>query len=176
MISGSQEDAPLRPRPAVGETIIGAGVLVLAIVMFWQAMSIPVSPLYATVGPTVVPLMRAAALGLLGVLLLIDAWQGGWQTEEEKSATPDRAALLWILAGLVLNVVLIGPAGFTIASTILFVCVARGFGSKAIVRDALIGAAFALIAYFGFATTLGINIGSGLLETTIERLIGVEGS
>jgi hypothetical protein len=71
---------------------------------------------------------------------------------------PDRAALLWILAGLVLNVVLIGPAGFTIASTILFVCVARGFGSKAIVRDALIGAAFALVAYFGFATTLGINI------------------
>ena len=176
MTSGSQEDAPLRPRPAVGETIIGAGVLVLAIVMFWQAMSIPVSPLYAKVGPTVVPLMTAAALGLLGVLLLIDAWQGGWQTEEEKSAAPDRAALLWILAGLVLNVVLIGPAGFTIASTILFVCVARGFGSKAIVRDASIGAAFALVADFGFATTLGINIGSGLLETTIERLIGVEGS
>jgi putative tricarboxylic transport membrane protein len=119
--------------------------------------------------------MTAAALGLLGVLLLIDAWQGGWQPEEEKIVTPDRAALLWITAGLVLNVVLIGPAGFTIASTILFVCVARGFGSKAIVRDALIGAAFALIAYFGFATTLGINIGSGLLESAIERVIGVEG-
>jgi putative tricarboxylic transport membrane protein len=176
MTSGSQEDPAARSRPAIGETIIGAGVLVLAIVMFWQAMLIPVSPLYAKVGPTVVPLMTAAALGLLGVLLLIDAWQGGWQTEEEKSATPDRAALLWILAGLVLNVVLIGPAGFTIASTILFVCVARGFGSKAIVRDALIGAAFALVAYFGFATTLGINIGSGLLESAIERVIGVEGS
>ena len=176
MTSGSQEDPAARPRPAIGETIIGAGVLVLAIVMFWQTMSIPVSPIYATVGPTVVPMMTAAALGLLGVLLLIDAWQGGWQTEEEKTVTPDRAALLWITAGLVLNVLLIGSAGFTIASIILFVCVARGFGSKAIVRDALIGAAFALIAYFGFATTLGINIGSGLLETTIERLIGVEGS
>src|SRR5262249_28656020 len=115
--------------------------------------------------PTVVPLMTAVALGLLGVLLLIDAWQGGWQPEEEKTVTPDRAALLWITVGLVLNVVLIGPAGSTIASIILFVCVARGFGSKAIVRDALIGAAFALIAYFGFATTLGINIGSGLLES-----------
>ena len=39
----------------------------------------------------------------------------------------------------------------------------------------LIGAAFALIAYFGFAMTLGMNIGSGLVETAIERLIGVEG-
>jgi len=31
------------------------------------------------------------------------------------------------------------------------------------------------IAYFGFAITLGINIGSGPLESAIERLIGVEG-
>src|SRR5260370_4173905 len=98
-------------RPAVGETIIGVGVLVLAIVMFWQAMSLPVSPLYAKVGPTVVPMMTAAPLGLLGVLLLIDAWQGGWQTEEEKSATPHHAAPLWILAALTLNILFIGSAG-----------------------------------------------------------------
>jgi putative tricarboxylic transport membrane protein len=175
MTGGSPEGPTARPRPAIGETIIGAGVLVLAIVMFWQAMSIPVSPIYAKVGPTVVPMMTAVALGMLGLLLLIDAWRGGWQPEEEKAVTPDRAALLWITAGLVLNVVLIGPIGFTIASIILFVCVARGFGSKRIVRDALIGAAFALVAYFGFALTLGINIGSGLVESAIERVIGVEG-
>src|SRR5262245_27345278 len=90
MTGGSQEDQAARSRPAIGETVIGAGVLLLAIVMFWQAMLIPVSPLYAKVGPTVVPLMTAAALGLLGVLLLIDAWQGGWQPEEEKTVTPDR--------------------------------------------------------------------------------------
>jgi putative tricarboxylic transport membrane protein len=173
--SGSPEDPAARPRPAIGETIIGAGVLVLAIVMFWQTMSIPVSPIYAKVGPTVVPMMTAVALGMLGVLLLIDAWQGGWQSEEEKAVTPDRAALLWIAAGLVLNVVLIGLLGFTIASIILFVCVARAFGSNRIVRDALIAAIFALVAYFGFATTLGINIGSGLVESAIERVIGVEG-
>jgi Tripartite tricarboxylate transporter TctB family len=175
MANGAAEGPTARPRPAIGEAIIGAGVLVLAVVMFWQTLSIPVSPIYAKVGPTVVPMMTAAALGLLGVLLLIDAWQGGWQTEEEKAVTPDRAALLWIVAGLVLNVVLIGAIGFTIASTILFICVARGFGSDKPVRDALIGAAFALIADFGFAMTLGINIGSGFLESAIERLIGLEG-
>ena len=68
---------------------------------------------------------------------------------------------------------LIGTAGFTIASIILFVCVARGFGSKAILRDAGIGAVFALMAYFGFAQTLGINIGGGLVEGVIERLLGL---
>jgi putative tricarboxylic transport membrane protein len=162
-------------RVAIGEAIIGAGVLALAAVMLWQTLAIPVSPIYAQVGPTIVPIITALALGMLGVLLLIAAWQGGWQPEEEKASTPDRVALAWVAAGLVLNVLLIGSAGFTIASVILFVCVARGFGSKAIVRDGLIGAAFALVAYFGFAQTLGINIGSGIVENAIERVIGTEG-
>ena len=73
-----------RLRPAIGETIIGAGVLVLAIVMVWQTLSIPVSPIYAQVGPTIVPIITALALGMLGILLLVDAVQGGWQTAEEK--------------------------------------------------------------------------------------------
>jgi putative tricarboxylic transport membrane protein len=160
-------------RPAVGETIIAVGVLVLAAVIFWQTAIIPVSPLYAKVGPTVVPNITAIGLAGLGVLLLYSALTGGWQPDEEKEITPDRPALLWILAGLVLNVALIERAGFTIASILLFVCVARGFGSKAILRDAGIGAAFALIAYFGFAQTLGMNIGAGLVENAIERLFGL---
>jgi len=160
-------------RPAIGETIIGASVLVLAIVIFWQTMAIPVSPIYAKVGPTVMPMITAAGLALLGVMLLYSALTGGWRTEEEKNVTPDRPALMWITAGLVLNVLLIGDAGFTIASIVLFVCVARGFGSKAILRYAGIGAAFALVVYFGFAQTLGINIGAGIVETAIERVFGI---
>jgi putative tricarboxylic transport membrane protein len=164
-----------RAGPARGELVIAVGVLVLAGVIGWQALAIPVSPLYAKVGPTAVPVITALGLGLLGILLVIAAWRGGWQDEEEKSSVPDHAALLWIAAGLVLNVLLISNAGFTIASVILFVCVARGFGSKAVLRDVAIGAAFALIAYFGFAKTLGIDIGAGLVENAIERVIGTEG-
>jgi putative tricarboxylic transport membrane protein len=155
-------------RPALGETIIAVGVLALAGVIYWQTASIPVSPIYAKVGPTVVPTITALALALLGVLLLVEALRGGWQSEAERALTIDRMALVWIAAGLILNVLLIGPAGFTLASIVLFVCVARGFGSRAIVRDAAIAAAFALVAYFGFAKTLGINIGAGLVENAIE--------
>mgnify|MGYP003336578770 CR=1 FL=1 len=160
-------------RFAVGETIIAAGVLALAAVVLWQTFEIPVSPLYAKVGPTVMPLITAAGLGLLGVLLLIEALRGGWQPDEEKEHAPDNAALAWVAGGLILNVLLISSLGFTISSVILFVCVARGFGSKSILRDAGIGAAFALVAYFGFAQTLGINIGSGLVESAIERMLGL---
>jgi putative tricarboxylic transport membrane protein len=161
-------------RPAVGETVIAAGVLVLAAVILWQTAIIPVSPIYAKVGPTIVPYITALGLALLGLLLLYSALKGGWQPEEEKTITPDRPALLWVIAGLALNVLLITYAGFTIASIVLFVCVARGFGSKAILRDAGIGAAFALIAYFGFAQTLGINIGAGILENALNGLFGLE--
>lgn len=162
-------------RPAVGETIIAVGVLVLAAVVLWQTYEIPVSPLYAKVGPRVMPLITAAGLGLLGVLLLIEALRGGWQSEEEKETRPDHVALAWVAGGLILNVLLIGTLGFTLASIIVFVCVARGFGSRAILRDAGIGAAFALIAYFGFAQTLGMNIGGGFVESAITRMLGLGG-
>src|SRR5262245_38232878 len=161
-------------RPAVGETIIAAGVLVLAAVIIWQTAIIPVSPVYAQVGPKVVPYISALGLALLSVLLLYSALAGGWQPAEEKEVAPDWPALLWVVGGLTLNVLLITYAGFTIASVVLFVCVARGFGSQAILRDASIGAAFALITYFGFAQTLGINIGAGILENAINSLLGLE--
>lgn len=160
-------------RVPLGELLIALGVLVLSGVIFWQTLLIPVSPIYAKVGPTIVPMIAAAGLALLGLMLLVDALRGGWQTDEEKEVAPDGIALAWVVAGLFLNVVLIGRAGFTLASIVLFICVARGFGSKSTSRDALIGAAFALIAYFGFAQALGINIGAGLLENALSDLFQV---
>jgi putative tricarboxylic transport membrane protein len=170
---GSEADGAGRRRPAIGETVVAVGVLVLAAVVYWQTASIAVSPIYAQVGPTVVPTITALGLAGLGLLLLVEALRGGWQSETERELTIDYAALAWIAAGLVFNVLLIGPAGFTLASIILFVCVARGFGSRAIVRDAVIAAVFALVAYFGFAKTLGINIGAGLVENAIESVLGI---
>ena len=160
-----------RPGLAKGELTIALGVLGLAAIVLWQAWSIPVSPLYAKVGPTVVPVISGFGLLIFGAALLVSAFRGGWQPDEERQFAPDRLALGWVLAGLALNVLTIGPLGFTIASILLFTCVTRGFGSTQIVRDAGIGAAFALIAYLGFAKTLNINIGAGLVENGIEMVI-----
>lgn len=156
---------------AWGEIAIGLSVIALAAVVWWQTGLIPVSPIYAKVGPTVMPTLAAVGLGALGLLLLAAGVRGGWQTPDEKSIPPDRAALGWVIGGLGLNVALIGTAGFTIASTLLFLCVARGFGSRRILRDAAIGFVFALVAYLGFARTLGIDIGSGLVERGVELLL-----
>jgi putative tricarboxylic transport membrane protein len=164
-------DAAPGSGPARGETIIAFGVIGLAVMVLWQAWSIPVSPLYAKVGPTVVPVIAGFGLLLFGAALLVSALRGGWQPDEEKQLRIDHAGLAWVFVGLALNVLTIGTLGFTLASVLLFVCVTRGFGSRNIARDAAIGATFALIAYLGFAKTLNINIGAGLVENAIEWVI-----
>jgi len=156
---------------AKGELTVALGVIALAFVVLWQAWSIPVSPIYAKVGPTLVPIMAGLGLLIFGLALVLSAVRGGWQADEEKAITPDRHALGWVLAGLALNVLTIAPLGFTLASILLFVCVTRGFGSRNMLRDAWIGAVFALIAYLGFAKTLNINIGSGVIENGVEWVI-----
>jgi hypothetical protein len=154
----------MRSSGATGQILVAAGVLVLAAVAGYQTMVIPVSPLYAKVGPTVFPWLVAGGLALLGLALLFQAWRGGWALEPEVQEAIDRPALGWVLAGLVLNVALIKYLGFIIASTLLFCCVARAFGSRRLVRDSLIAIVFAAVTYFGFARVLGINIGGGLIE------------
>ena len=160
-------------RPPAGETLIALGVLALSAVAFWQTLVIPVSPLYARVGPTVIPMIAASGLGLCGLALLALALRGGWQDLEEKATPPDLRALLLLGSGCLANLLLIGPLGFTVASMILFALTARAFGSRNLLRDAGGGFVLAIVAYLGFARALGINIGAGPVERLIERLISL---
>lgn len=158
---------------ALGDMAVALAVLALGAVVLWQTWAIPVSPIYAKVGPTAAPLITAFGLLAMGAALVVSALRGGWQPDEEREANPDHIALGWVIGGLVLNVITIGPLGFTLSSTLLFTCVARGFGSRKSLRDAGIGAAVALLAYLGFAKTLNINIGAGLVENAIEAAIAM---
>ncbi len=158
---------------APGELVVAIGVLAMGVVVLWQTWAIPVSPIYARVGPTAAPYLSALGLIAMGIALLVEAVRGGWQPEEEKEARPDAVAIGWVLAGLALNVLTIGPLGFTLASILLFTCVARGFGSAHPLRDAVIGLVFALVAYLGFAKALNINIGAGVIENGVEQMLAL---
>lgn len=160
-----------RPLEAAGrtglawpETAIGLGLLGVAATVLWQTLQIPVSPLYAKVGPRVFPYLTAAGLAVCAGFLIAAGIRGGWQPEEEGEIALDWRALAFVVAGLAANVALIVPLGFTAASTVLFTLVAYGFGSRKPLRDALLGFAVALVAYLGFARLLGVNIGAGLVE------------
>lgn len=159
--------------PALAETVLGLGTVAAALLAFWQTSIIPVSPLYSKVGPTIFPYIASALLLVLGLLLTIQGLRGGWQPEDEKEVPLDWTSMSVVVAGLVANVVLIGPVGFTVASTVMFALIAWGFGSRRPWRDGPIGFALALAAYFGFATGLGVNIGMGPLERAIGAALGV---
>ena len=148
--------------PAWGDTGVGVALLALAAVIAWQTTLIPTNAVYAQVGPKVIPWIATAMLAMLGALMTLQALRGGW--EHEQQGELNLRGLAWMLAGLVLNVALIGVAGFIIASTLLFVCTALAFGSHNVLRDATIGFALALVSYVGFDRVLGYKIGSGLIE------------
>lgn len=141
---------------------VGVGVLALAATILWQAGTIP-SPPYAQLGPRVAPYIVGAGLAVLGALLLAAAATGRWRAEPEDDTPVDLRSLGWLGCGLVLNVVLIEPLGFVVASTLLFAFVARGFGSRRWARDALVGFVLALLAFLGFEKLLGIHVGAGIL-------------
>ena len=160
-------------RPALPEILLGAGVAAAAVVALWQASVIPVSPLYAKVGPTVFPYIGAVLLGILGLSLVYQGLRGGWQLPDEKEVPLDWRAMGVVGAGLLANVVMIQPLGFTIASTVMFTLIAWGFGSRRPWIDAPIGLVLALAAYFGFAQGLGVNIGRGPFEAALQSALGL---
>jgi putative tricarboxylic transport membrane protein len=145
--------------------LVAFGVAALGLAAAWQTTLIP-QVLYTTVGPSVFPWFVAVFLLVLGVLLLLEAFKGGWAADQEGTLT-EWGALGWVTLGLLLNVGLIEWIGFILASTIMFALVARGFGSRQIFRDAGIGFALAIVSYVGFDRILGYKIGSGLIESLI---------
>jgi hypothetical protein len=64
-------------RTSRPDLLAGLFVLGLGLIGFWQASAIPVSPLYAQVGPKVVPYVVAVALTGLGGFLVLAALEYG---------------------------------------------------------------------------------------------------
>jgi putative tricarboxylic transport membrane protein len=169
----TSNDSPVAERRlAMPEFLIGLGLLACAAGVLWQTLAIPVSPMYSKVGPTVFPYMTMAGLALLAILLIVAAARGGWQPADEKDTPTDWKAMGFVAAGLVANVLLIQPLGFTVASVVMFVLICFGFGSRHPLRDALIALVLALAAYFGFARALGVNVGAGIIENVLN--VGVD--
>lgn len=156
----------MRFRPRRGEVAVAGGLVALALISIWQTTVIPVSPIYARVGPTLFPWIASVGLLVLSLALLVQALRRGFAGVGDQLSI-DWGGLAWVAAGLAANAVLIGTLGFVFAAVAMFVCIARGFGSARPGRDALIGAAVALGAFVGFEKLLGVNIGAGILEGLI---------
>ncbi|HEU4647356.1 MAG TPA: tripartite tricarboxylate transporter TctB family protein [Burkholderiales bacterium] len=152
---------------SLGVLALGAGVAVGTAVL-------PAQSGYARIGPNFIPAVVAFGLIVAGAFLLYEALSGGWRSLPEPAERTEHAlhwgAFAWISAGLVAHMALMQWAGFVLAGAVLFACVARGFGSPRLLRDAAIGIALALGVFFFFVRVLNVGLPGGWLKPLIGGL------
>jgi putative tricarboxylic transport membrane protein len=153
-----------RPK---GQIAVSLGVVILGALILAGAWSLPAGGGYAQVGPGVVPRIVGGVLLLLGAMLLREALTGGYRGVDEEAEVHlpmNWWAFGWVTAGIIVYGLLVERAGFLIASTILFVAVARGFSSRRWLSNAAIGLAIAAFIFAVFNYGLGLQLPPGVLR------------
>ena len=145
---------------AAGLIALGAGVLV-------GSYHLPTGGGYAQVGPGMVPRIVGVLMLLLGALLVREAFTGGFRgvdEEAERKLRIDWAAFAWITAGIFAYGVFIERLGFVLASVLLFVAVARAFGSRRWLLNVIVAALLAAVVFAIFNYGLGLTLPPGILR------------
>ena len=154
--------------------LLGLGLFVV-----YQGYTIAAEQIaYARVGPQVFPYVIGAALILIGGLLARDALKGSWSViwaeagDGSSGNLEFRRRLLsvgMVALGLVLNVLLIAPLGFVVASSAMFALTTRAFGSRRLLFDLLIAIIFSGAIFLTFTYALGLPLPAGTLWTALFR-------
>ncbi len=157
------------------QALVGAGVLVLGLLIAAGATQISSEAGYGGVGPNFLPWVVGALLAACGAFLVGEALSGGFRQLEAASGadTGHWPGFVWVSAGLLANAALITRIGFILSCTLCFVLAVRGFRSsegrldlslRALVVDALIGMSIAAPVFWMFTKFLAINL-PGLTDT-----------
>ena len=150
---------------------MAGGVLAIGALILGGSFYLPTGGGYAQVGPGVVPRVVSVGLIILGALLLREAFTGGFRgvDEEAEAKLPmDWVAFGWVSAGIIGYGLLVEPAGFIIASTILFVLVARGFNSRRWLLNAVTGLVLAILVFAIFNYGLGLTLPAGVIAPLLK--------
>lgn len=155
----------LGPRTVnLGEVLLSLVLVFIGSFVIYETQGIAETQGYSQVGPRLFPYIIGTGLTVCGAVLGWHAMSGGWRNvplDQTGHEAPDWIAAAIISVGIVLHMVLIGWAGFIIASTLMYLLIARGFGSQRAVRDLAVGLALAVAAYFLFTMALGLRLPPG---------------
>ena len=157
-------------KAPAGQLALAAGYLALGAFVVYGSYHLPTGGGYAQVGPGVVPRIVGIGMLLRGALLLREALTGGFRgvDEEAEAHLPiDWPAFAWVSAGIIAYGLLVEVLGFVIASVILFVLVARSFGSRRWVFNVVVALALSAAIYAIFRYGLGLMLPSGVLKPLI---------
>jgi putative tricarboxylic transport membrane protein len=154
-------------KAPAGQVAVAAGVAVIGACVLWGSFYLPTGGGYAQVGPGVVPRIVGTLTLFLGILLVREAFTGGFRGVDEEAEVHlpmDWVAFAWVSAGIIAYGLLIEYAGFILSSTLLFVLVARGFNSRRWLLNVVVGLILALVVYAIFNYGLGLTLPAGILK------------
>jgi len=159
---------PSRVNPA--EVALAAVVIAFGAAVVWQTTQIRLTPAYSLVGPRVIPYIVGVGLLLIGARLAYESMTGhaATPTADSEDADPtlptDWRTVGLLALPLIAYALLIEPAGFVIASALLYVGAAFAMGSRRLARDAAVGVVLALALFVGFTRGLDLDLPPGLLD------------
>ena len=133
----------------------------------WDASRVVGGGQYARIGPQTIPYVIAVCLALLGVWTIVEALRGDFPAREHQEVMP----VLWIVAGLLIQLLTIRFIGFSIATGVLFGLVARGFGERRLWISIPTGVVLSLIVWVIFARGLQLSLPRGPLEDAIANAL-----
>ena len=152
--------SPTSRRPDWATLVVAIILAIAAGVILWDAARLPQSGGYGGVGPADVPRWVAWGLLALAAWSAIAAFREGAEPRAPSAPEP----VLWIVAGLLLQLLLLKPAGFSIATGLLFACAAAGFGRKKLWLTIPIGIALGAAIFAVFGGLLELSLPAGPLE------------
>jgi putative tricarboxylic transport membrane protein len=147
-------------RPDWAALVIAVFLIAVAVVVFWDASHLKTIAQYDRIGPSTVPKVVALGLFCLGIWTVIEAWRGDFPEREHQEVAP----VIWIVAGLAGQMLLLRIAGFSIATGVLFALTARGFGRRQIWFSLPIGIIMSFIVWTIFSQLLQLTLPAGPLE------------
>jgi putative tricarboxylic transport membrane protein len=147
-------------RPDISALVIAGLLGLLSAVVFVQTRAMPATAQQSQVGPATAPYVIAGFLAVLAVGHVVMAFRHGLPPREADRVGP----MLWIVGGLVAQMLLLKPAGFSLATGLLFACAAKGFGKGPLWLTVPLGIAIAFAIYLVFGGLLDLSLPAGPLE------------
>jgi putative tricarboxylic transport membrane protein len=149
--------------------LIAAAMFALAAVLVVDASRLGGAVTYARIGPQIAPQVIGFCLAGLGIWTLIAAFRRDFPEREPQEMRP----VLWIVMGLLGQLVLLRVTGFSIATGLLFGFVAYGLGRRPLWLGIPLGIVIALVLWIIFARGLSLRLPDGPLEQLAAGAVGV---
>jgi putative tricarboxylic transport membrane protein len=152
----------MRQESKTAGVVAGLLLIVLGVLIAWSTSQMRVLQVHSKVGPQVFPYVAALALAIVGICFIVQAMRDSPEKLAADTDSTDWSSLAFIVAGFVFQIAFITTLGFILSSTLLFIAVALGFGSRHYVRDVSVALALSAAAYFTFTKLLNLQLPAGI--------------